>query len=186
RGKYDEVVEKLAEKADGASVGPALEEGVQFGPVISAKQFETVNGYIQAGLDEGATAVAGGVAEAPDGGFFIRPTLFTDVDPGMKIAREEIFGPVLVATPFDEVEEVAAMANDHEYGLAAGVWTSDVKKAHKLAGLLQSGMVYVNVWGLVDPAAPFGGVKASGIGREMGAENLDAYLETKTVWTNLG
>ncbi|HEV7918307.1 MAG TPA: aldehyde dehydrogenase family protein, partial [Solirubrobacterales bacterium] len=185
REHYDEVTQKLAEMASGASVGPGLDDTTMFGPVVSDRQFETVNGYIQSGIDEGAKVTAGGVAEQ-NGGFFINPTLFTDVEPGMKIAREEIFGPVLVAMPFDTLEDVAEMANDHEYGLAAGVWTSNVSNAHKLASLLRAGSVYINVWGLTDPAAPFGGFKASGIGREMGGENLDAYLETKTVWTNVG
>jgi acyl-CoA reductase-like NAD-dependent aldehyde dehydrogenase len=103
----------------------------------------------------------------------------------MKIAREEIFGPVLVAMPFDELDEVAARANDTEYGLAAGLWTRDISNAHKLAAMLKAGSVYINSWGGGDPAAPFGGYKASGIGREKGHANLDAYLETKTVWTQL-
>jgi acyl-CoA reductase-like NAD-dependent aldehyde dehydrogenase len=182
---YEEVTGKLAELANGSSVGAGLAKGTAFGPVVSEQQFDRVNEYIQIGIDEGAEAVAGGVAEREDGGYFIRPTLFTGVESDMRIAREEIFGPVLVASPFEDLEEIAATANDNEYGLAAGLWTRDIARAHKLAGLLDAGMVYINMWGLTDPAAPFGGVKSSGIGREHGAENLDAYLETKTVWTSL-
>jgi acyl-CoA reductase-like NAD-dependent aldehyde dehydrogenase len=182
---YEEVTGKLAELANGSSVGAGLAKGTAFGPVVSEQQFDRVNEYIQIGLDEGAEAIAGGVAEREDGGYFIRPTLFTGVEQDMRIAREEIFGPVLVASPFEDLEEIAAKANDNEYGLAAGLWTRDIARAHKLAGLLDAGMVYINMWGLTDPAAPFGGVKSSGIGREHGAENLDAYLETKTVWTSL-
>jgi aldehyde dehydrogenase (NAD+) len=185
---FDEVTSRLADYAREAKVGPGLDPETEFGPLVSEEQYERVVGYIDSGLEEGAEAVVGGRPDserANGGGYFVSPTLFTGVRDDMKIAREEIFGPVLVAMPFDSLEEVAARANDTEYGLAAGLWTRDISKAHKLASMLQAGNVYINTWGGGDPAAPFGGYKASGIGREKGHANLDAYLETKTVWTQL-
>jgi acyl-CoA reductase-like NAD-dependent aldehyde dehydrogenase len=184
--RFDEVVGGLAEEARAARLGPGLDPETQLGPVVSAEQHERVMGYIEAGRSEGAEVLAGGEAALADsGGYFIEPTLFSTTSDELRISREEIFGPVLVASPYDSLEEVAARANESEYGLAAGVWTRDVSSAHRLAAMLQAGMVYVNTWGVVDPSAPFGGFKASGIGREHGHDGLDAYLETKTVWTAL-
>jgi acyl-CoA reductase-like NAD-dependent aldehyde dehydrogenase len=185
REVFDEVVEGLAAFARDAKLGPGLDPDTQFGPLVSAEQLDRVAGYIDSGLDEGAEAVVGGAPDRNGDGYFVAPTLFTGVTDEMKIAREEIFGPVLVAMPFEDLEEVARRANDTEYGLAAGLWTRDISNAHRLAGMLQAGNVYINTWGGGDPAAPFGGYKASGIGREKGHANLDAYLETKTVWTQL-
>jgi len=184
---FDEVVSRLAGFAAEAKVGPGLDPESQFGPLISEEQFARVTGYIDSGLAEGAEAVAGGLPEGAGngGGYFVNPTLFTGVSDEMKIVREEIFGPVLVAQPFESLDEVAARANDTEYGLAAGLWTRDISNAHKLAALLKAGSVYINTWGAGDPAAPFGGYKSSGIGREKGHHNLDAYLETKAVFTQL-
>jgi len=187
---FDELIERMSAFAAEAKVGPGLDPESEFGPLVSAEQFERVVGYIDSGVADGAELVAGGRPDSANGGgngdgWFVRPTLFTGVEDSMRIAREEIFGPVLVAMPFDDLEEVAARANDTEYGLAAGLWTRDVSNAHKLAGMLKAGNVYINTWGGGDPAAPFGGYKASGIGREKGHANLDAYLETKTVWTQL-
>ena len=179
------MVERLAEFARSAKVGPGLDPDSQFGPLISAEQYGRVVGYIDSGLEEGAEAVAGGRPDGNGGGYFVDPTLFTGVSDEMRIAREEIFGPVLVAQPFADLEEVARRANDTEYGLAAGLWTRDISQAHKLARLLRAGSVYINTWGAGDVSVPFGGYKSSGIGREKGRHNLDAYLEVKSVFTQL-
>ncbi len=187
RPVYDEFVARFTEAAGRLAVGDPLSPETQMGSLISQAHREKVHGFVETGRDEGAEVVVGGRpnGEGPNGGYFVSPTLFTGVRDEMRIAREEIFGPVLVAMPFEDLDEVAARANDTEYGLAAGLWTRDISNAHKLAAKLEAGNVYINTWGGGDPAAPFGGYKASGIGREKGHHNLDAYLETKTVWTQL-
>jgi acyl-CoA reductase-like NAD-dependent aldehyde dehydrogenase len=184
--RFDDVMGALAEAANAARLGPGLDPDTQLGPLISAEQRDRVMAYIQSGSEQGAELLAGGKATLTDsGGYFVAPTLFSATSDELAISREEIFGPVLVASPYDTLEEVARRANDGEYGLAAGVWTSDLKSAHRLAAMLKAGSVYVNTWGNVEAPAPFGGLKASGIGREHGHDGLDAYLETKTVWTAL-
>jgi acyl-CoA reductase-like NAD-dependent aldehyde dehydrogenase len=185
--QFDSVVGALAEAAGKMKLGPGLDTSTQMGPLVSEEQLERVTGYIESGKSSGAELVTGGGRpEGADGGYFVEPTLFTATDDDLQIAREEIFGPVLVALPYESLEEVAARANDTEYGLAAGLWTSSLGNAHKLAAMLKAGTIYINAWGLADASAPFGGYKASGVGREHGHDGLEAYLETKTVWAGLG
>jgi acyl-CoA reductase-like NAD-dependent aldehyde dehydrogenase len=186
RERYDEVVARIAAEAERTPVGPGLDPSTQLGPVVSAEQHARVMGYIERGREEGAELVAGGgPPDGADGGYFVAPTLFATERDDIAITREEIFGPVLVAQPYESLEEVAARANDTEYGLAAGLWTRDLGNAHRLARLLRAGSVYINGWGGVEANTPFGGYKASGVGREHGREGLEAYLETKTVWAGL-
>lgn len=184
---YDDMLSSLAERAAGTRLGPGLDPQSQLGPLVSAEQRDRVMGYIETGIEQGAELLTGGErALQESGGYYVQPTLFSATSDDLSIVREEIFGPVLVASPYKTLEEVAVRANAGEYGLAAGVWTHDISSAHRLAAMLRAGSVYINHWGGSDPSAPFGGFKSSGVGREHGRDGLEAYLETKTVWTALG
>ena len=184
---HDEFMTKLVDRAKKLKPGDPLDPKTRLGAIVSEQQLNTVMGYIDAGKKEGANLVAGGNRVSVDGGrgYFLEPTIFDGVDNKMKIAQEEIFGPVLATIPFDDVEQVADLANQNIYGLAAAVWTSDVKKAHQVVRRLKAGTVWVNAYNLYDVALPFGGYKQSGFGRELGSEALDHYTEVKSVWLQL-
>lgn len=177
---YDQVVEAVAAAAQQFTVGNGLDPQTMLGPLVSAKQQDRVLGYIESGVEQGARLVCGG-KRIGDKGYFVEPTVFADTTPSMKIVSEEIFGPVVSVMKFKDVEEVTRLANDSQYGLAANIWTRDIKKAHKLAHRLEAGSVWINCHGILDPALPFGGFKQSGWGREVSEEGLLAYTETKTV-----
>ena len=183
-GVYDRIVEGVAEFAKGLTVGSGFEEGVLLGPLVSAKQLERVTGFLDSGRKCGASVVTGGEAISR-GGYFVEPTIFANVDADAEIAREEIFGPVLVANRIDDEDEMLRLANATRYGLGAGIFTRDVGRLHRLAARLQAGNVWANCYGTVHPALPFGGFKDSGIGREMSNEGLDAFLESKSVYVNV-
>ncbi|WCF10857.1 aldehyde dehydrogenase family protein [Paenibacillus thiaminolyticus] len=181
---YDNVVADLASEAKRIRVGSGLDPDTEMGPLVSSEQHDIVKRYIEAGKAAGAELVTGG--KVPGGpGYFVEPTIFAHVDPKMTIACEEIFGPVVAAMPYDTLDDLIEQANQSDYGLAAGVWTQNLKQAHYLASKLKAGTVWVNCYNAFDAAAPFGGYKQSGLGREMGSYALDNYTEVKTVWVNL-
>jgi len=177
---YDDVVAGVAEQAKKIKLAPGTDPDAEMGPLISDEQFQKVLGYLDSGREAGAEAVVGG-GRSGSRGYFVEPTILTNTKPDMKVVQEEIFGPVLCAMPFDSVEEIVAPANDTIYGLAAGVFTRDISKAHRTAKRLRAGTVWINCFHVFDAAMPFGGYKQSGWGREMGHQVLDNYLENKSV-----
>ena len=184
----DEFVSKLAEKARALKLGDPLDKATQMGAQVSARQLETILRYIEVGKKDGARLVAGGERDtegAKAKGYFVKPTVFDEVAPTMTIAQEEIFGPVLAVLTAQDDDEAVALANGTTYGLVGAVFTKDVARAHRMARSIAAGTVWINLWNGFDSAAPFGGVKQSGWGREMGARALELYTETKTVWVAL-
>lgn len=177
---FDKVIDGIVEQAKKIKVGPGLDSSSQMGPLVSEEQFKRVCGYLEAGLSEGAKAAVGG-HKASDKGYFVEPTVLVDTREDMKVVQEEIFGPVVAAMPFTDPEELVTRANDNIYGLAAGIWTKDISKAHRTAEQLKAGTVWINCYNIFDAALPFGGYKQSGWGREMGHEVLNNYTQTKAV-----
>jgi phenylacetaldehyde dehydrogenase len=184
QSRFEEVVEGVSEIAKSIKLGSGMEEGTQMGPLVSEEQLRRVTGFLDSGKEAGATAVTGG-GRWGERGYFVEPTVITNTRPDMRIVREEIFGPVVVAAPFQSLDEIAAAANDSEYGLGAGIWTKDISKAHALAKKIKAGSVWINCYNVFDASLPFGGYKQSGWGREMGHEVLENYTEVKAVTTLL-
>jgi phenylacetaldehyde dehydrogenase len=184
QSRFDEVVDGVSEIAKSLKIGSGMDPSTQMGPLVSAEQLSRVTGFLESGRADGATAVTGG-GRFGDKGYFVEPTVLTNTTPNMKVVREEIFGPVVVAAPFSDLDEIAAVANDTEYGLGAGIWTRDIGKAHAMAKKIRAGTVWINCYNVFDASLPFGGYKQSGWGREMGHEVLNNYTEVKSVVAQL-
>jgi phenylacetaldehyde dehydrogenase len=182
--RFDEVVNGVAEIAKSIKLGDGMDPDTQMGPLVSDEQLQRVTGYLESGKSDGVKALSGG-GRSGNRGYFVEPTVLTGTRPDMKVVREEIFGPVVVAAPFRSLDDIARAANDSPYGLGAGIWTRDISKAHALAKKLRAGTVWINCYNIFDAALPFGGYKQSGWGREMGHEALEAYTEVKAVCAQL-
>ena len=183
RKHFDNVVADIAAIANAMKLGNGLDPSVEMGPLISARQQARVYGYIEKGRESGATIACGGEQFGP--GFFVKPTVIVDVDQKHSLVQEEIFGPVLVAMPFDDIDQAVHLANDNSYGLGASIWSNDMSAVHRMIPRIKSGSVWVNCHSALDPALPFGGHKLSGIGREMGGAAIEHYTELKTVMIKL-
>lgn len=177
---FDDVCQGIGEEADKIQVGDGMEASTAMGPLVSREQFDRVTGFLDRGRDAGAQAVCGGTALEREG-YFVKPTVLINTNESMEVVQEEIFGPVVAAMPFRDLDDLVDRANNTTYGLAAGIWTNDVSKSHQIARAVRAGTVWVNCYNVFDAAMPFGGFKQSGWGREMGHAALDNYLETKSV-----
>jgi betaine-aldehyde dehydrogenase len=180
RNRYDEVVEAVATMVSSQAVGDPADPGTGIGPLVAKRQQERVEDYIRIGIDEGAKVVVGGLNRPRDRGWYVAPTVFAGVDNDMRVAREEIFGPVLTVIPYEDEADAIRIANDSEYGLAGTVWTADPEHGTDVARQVRTGTLGVNIF-MLDANVPFGGYKASGVGRELGPEGLNGYLEYKTI-----
>jgi phenylacetaldehyde dehydrogenase len=174
----------VTEIAKSIKLGDGMDPETQMGPLVSDEQLQRVTGFLESGKSDGATALTGG-GRRGDRGYFVEPTVLTNTRPDMQVVREEIFGPVVVAAPFQTLDDIAQVANDTPYGLGAGIWTKDISKAHLLAKKIRAGTVWINCYNIFDAALPFGGYKQSGWGREMGHQVLEAYTEVKSVCAQL-